>query len=204
MRFLPAGPHAVLVEVDDLDEVVALQSEVRRRHDAGWAPSLVDVVPGARTLLLDGLDRASAARDLPSWSLPAKTLDVGPVIEIGCTYDGPDLPDVATQWRLSVTEVVATHTGILHTVAFCGFGPGFAYLSGIGEERSVARRPSPRASVASGSVALGGPYTGIYPRPSPGGWQLIGHTDAVVWDASRRPAALLEPGRRVRFVALGP
>jgi KipI family sensor histidine kinase inhibitor len=205
VRFRPAGPAAVLVEVEDLGQVLSLQAEIERRRADGWAPSLVDVVAGARTILLDGVDDpAGVARDLRSWSVPAVPPHVGPVIEIACSYRGPDLEEIAKQWKVSVPEAVQIHSAALHQVAFCGFGPGFAYLTGIGEQRTVARRDSPRKIIPAGSVALGGVYTGIYPWPSPGGWQLMGHTDAPLWDPGRQPAALLSPGRRVRFVDAGP
>jgi KipI family sensor histidine kinase inhibitor len=205
MRFLPAGPTAVLVEVGDLDQVLALQAEIERRRAGGWAPSLVDVVVGARTILLDGIaDLTGLASEMRSWPVRAAPRDIGPVIEIACTYRGPDLPKIAAQWQVSAAEAVRIHTSTLHEVAFCGFGPGFAYLAGIGEQRSVARRDSPRKLVPAGSVALGGIYTAVYPWPSPGGWQLIGHTDAMLWDPDRQPAALLSLGRRVRFVDAGP
>jgi KipI family sensor histidine kinase inhibitor len=203
MRFLPAGPTAVLVELDDTDAVLALHAEVLRRRALGWAPSLLDVVPGARTVLLDGIDPKRAAQDLPTWTIPPRTVNTDDVIEIDCIYDGPDLEEVASQWQVSTAEVVDIHTSVEQRVAFCGFAPGFAYIAGLGPGRVVARRSSPRTSVPAGSLALGGVYTGIYPRPSPGGWQLIGRTDAVLWNQNRSPAALLQPGQRVRFVDLG-
>jgi KipI family sensor histidine kinase inhibitor len=204
MRFLPAGPTAVLVEVEGLSQVLGLQAEIERRRAGGWAPSLVDVVAGARTVLLDGTDDpAGLARDMRSWSVPAAPQNAGPAIEIACWYQGPDLPEIAAQWQVSVADAVKIHTSARHEVAFCGFGPGFAYIAGIGEQRSVARRDSPRTMVPAGSVALGGAYTGIYPWPSPGGWQLIGRTDAALWNPDRDPAALLSPGRRVRFIDAG-
>lgn len=205
MRFLPAGPAAVLVEVDDLDQALGIQAEIGRRRAAGWAPSLVDVVAGARTILLDGVgDLAAVAGDIRSWPISKAPREAGPVIEIACAYQGPDLAEIAAQWQVSVPEAIKIHTSAEHRVAFCGFGPGFAYIAGIGEQRSVTRRDSPRPVVPAGSVALGGLYTGIYPWPSPGGWHLIGHTEAALWDPDREPAALLSPGRRVRFVDAGP
>lgn len=204
MKFLPAGPAAILVELDDIGQVLGLLAEVERRRGAGWAPGLVDVVPGAKTLLLDGVaDQAAMRREIGSWSIPAIPPSTGPVIEIACSYDGPDLAEVAAQWRVQEGDVARIHSGTLHEIAFCGFGPGFAYLTAVGEQRTVTRRGSPRTKVPAGSVALGGVFTGIYPRSSPGGWQLIGHTDAVLWDTGREPAALLRPGYRVRFVEAG-
>jgi KipI family sensor histidine kinase inhibitor len=170
-------------------------------------------------VLLDGLDDpAATARQIESWTVAPASADAGRIVEIRCTYDGPDLASVASHWRVPAAEVARFHASIVHQVAFCGFAPGFAYLTGIGADRSVPRRPSPRSSVPGGSVALAGPYTGIYPRPSPGGWNLIGRTDAVLWDPARPllsgggsgggggggaaggGPALLSPGTRVRFV----
>ena len=200
MRFLPAGAHALLVELDDLDAVRALEAEVARHRAGGWSPTLLDVVPGARTLLLDGVaDVAATAGEIAGWDPRPVAADSGEEIEITCVYDGPDLPAVAAQWGVPVPEAIAIHARTAYTVAFCGFAPGFAYLAGLGPERAVARRDSPRTTIPPGSVALAGAYTGIYPRASPGGWQLIGRTDAELWDTERDPPALLEPGRRVRF-----
>lgn len=84
-------------------------------------------------------------------------------------------------------------------VAFCGFAPGFGYLTGLPERYHLPRRATPRTAVPAGSLALAGEYAGVYPRSSPGGWQLIGSTDAVLWDPEREPAALFAPGVRVRF-----
>ena len=111
------------------------------------------------------------------------------------------LPDV---WRLtgpSEDYIVAAHTGTPWRIAFGGFAPGFAYLTGGDPRLAVARRDEPRTSVPTGSVGLAGEYSGVYPRASPGGWQLIGHTDAPLWDPDRDPPALLVPGGTVRFRA---
>jgi KipI family sensor histidine kinase inhibitor len=203
VRTLPAGPHALLVEVDDLDAAQSLQAEIGRRRAAGWAPELHDVVPGARTVLLDGLhDPIAVAAELATWTVPPVDTDAGPLVEIPCRYDGPDLEEVASQWGVAPGEVGPIHSAGAYIVAFCGFGPGFAYLAGLPDDRAVARRSSPRPAVPAGSVALAGAFCGIYPRPSPGGWQLIGTTDVVLWDARRTPAATLTPGTRVRFVSV--
>lgn len=201
MRILPAGPSAVLVEVDSLDAVFALADEVGRRRCEGWRPELIDVVPGARTLLLDGAgDPAGVAAEIRDWHL-----ETAPTVEpeemcVPCRYDGPDLEAVARHWAVPVDEIAAIHSGLAHRVAFCGFSPGFAYIDGLGDRWRVPRRPSPRPTVDAGSVGLAGGFTGVYPRPSPGGWQLIGHTDVVLWNLDSAPAATLAPGTRVRFV----
>lgn len=201
MRFLPAGSRALLVEVADQAAVAALHAEVQRRCEEGWSPELVDIIPGARTLLLDGVaDPAATARHIRGWRITPVAVDAGDALEIKCVYDGPDLAAVARMWDVSPEAAVAHHRELVHVVAFCGFNPGFSYLSGLDEAHAVPRRESPRPRVPGGSVALAGPYTGIYPRDSPGGWQLIGSTDADLWDIAREPPALLAPGRRVRFI----
>ena len=201
LKFLPAGPAALLVELDDLDQVFSLSAEVERRRRLGWCPSLLDVVPGAKTLLLDGVDDPErTASELAGWSFAAMTQDPSGAIEVPCRYDGPDLAFVADLWGVAASEVAEVHSSLNHRVAFCGFMPGFAYIDGLGERLAVPRRPAPHAAVPAGSVALAGTYTGIYPGTSPGGWQLIGRTDVVLWDSGRQPPALLAPGAPVRFL----
>ncbi|WP_377323398.1 allophanate hydrolase subunit 1 [Pimelobacter simplex] len=117
-------------------------------------------------------------------------------------YDGPDLAEVAGQTGLSEAEVVAAHTATPWRVAFGGFAPGFAYLVGGDPRLRVPRRAEPRTTVPAGSVGLAGEFSGVYPRASPGGWQLIGRTDVVLWDLDREPPALLAAGATVRFVAV--
>ena len=199
MKFFPVGAAALLIELDDLAGVLALHAEIGRRRARGWAPSLVDVIPAARTILLDGVtDPGAVADELRGWDVPPAAAPDGPVVEIPCRYAGQDLAAVASSWRVSEREAARIHAGGAYRVAFCGFAPGFAYLTGLGEEFAVSRRPNPRTAVPAGSVALAGGYTGIYPRSSPGGWQIIGRTDAVLWDPGKDPPALLTPGTRVR------
>ena len=118
------------------------------------------------------------------------------------TYDGPDLAAVAEHTGRSPEEVARRHAAASYRVGFIGFAPGFAYLLGGDPQLAVPRRDEPRERVPAGSVALAGAYTAVYPSASPGGWQLIGRTTVRVFDADRRPPALLEPGARVRFEAL--
>ena len=115
------------------------------------------------------------------------------------TYDGPDLAEVARLTGLGEDEVVAAHAGTPWRVAFGGFAPGFAYLVGGDPRLQVPRRDEPRTRVPAGAVGLAGEFSGVYPRESPGGWQLIGRTDAVMWDLDRDPPALLAAGLTVRF-----
>jgi KipI family sensor histidine kinase inhibitor len=204
VKFLPVGGSALLIELDGLADVLALHAEIERRRAAGWAPSLVDVIPSARTILLDGVtDRDALAGQIQAWQVPPAPPPDGPTVEIPCRYTGDDLAEVAGAWRVSPAEVARIHTAQTYRVAFCGFSPGFAYLAGLPGQFALPRRPSPRTTVPAGSVALADTYTGVYPRPSPGGWQIIGYTDAVLWDAAKEPPALLAPGSRVRFVDVG-
>ncbi|MFG3286635.1 5-oxoprolinase subunit PxpB [Streptomyces sp. NPDC048111] len=200
-RILPVGAHALLVELDSGAAAGALHAELLRRRAAGTLPAVREIVPAARTVLLDGVaDPPSLAAQLTTWHIPPLEAGDKATVEIPVRYDGPDLADVATLWGVTEEEAVRIHTTARFRVAFCGFAPGFAYLTGLGEQYAVPRRATPRTAVPAGSVALAGPYTGVYPRSSPGGWQLIGTTDAPLWDPDRTPAALLTPGTPVRFV----
>jgi len=220
-RLLTCGESAVLVEVDGLEEVLALNEAILAAREAAEEPfaDVVDVVPAARTVLVvvrDGADLTAVRRALVALpTLPTLTSDVGDVsggtraggpagrasvVEIAVTYDGPDLDEVAHLTGLAPDEVVAAHTATPWRVGFAGFAPGFAYLSGGDPRLRVPRRQEPRTSVPSGSVGLAGEFSAVYPRASPGGWQLLGHTDAVLWDVDRDPPALLTTGMVVRFV----
>ncbi len=203
MRVLPSGSTALLVELADLDEVLALHAAL----EADRPPGVVDLVPAARTVLLvtdpaaTTLDAVAAAvrRTRPRQGRG----DSGERIEVPVAYDGEDLGDVAAHLSVDPGEVVRRHTGTEWTVAFSGFAPGFGYLTPAEGSWDLPRRSSPRTRVPAGSVALAGGFTGVYPRESPGGWQLVGRTDVAVFDLDRDPAALLRPGVRVRFRAVG-
>jgi KipI family sensor histidine kinase inhibitor len=202
MRVLPSGSTALLVELADLDEVLALYAALEEDRP----PGVVDLVPAARTVLvvtdpaLTTLDAVEAAvrRTVPR---PGRR-DSAEQVEVPVVYDGEDLGDVAAHLGVDPGEVVRRHAGTEWTVAFSGFAPGFGYLTPADGAWDLPRRPSPRTRVPAGSVALAGGFTGVYPRESPGGWQLVGRTDVAVFDLSRDPAALLRPGVRVRFVAV--
>ncbi|MFI8516113.1 allophanate hydrolase subunit 1 [Streptomyces sp. NPDC085460] len=201
MRVLRVGERALLVELADRAAAEALHAEVLRRRAAGALSGVREVVPAARTVLLDGVDEpVRLAAELPGWELRPGHARVGEVVEVPVRYDGPDLAEVAARWGVPPAEAVRIHSSAEFRVAFCGFAPGFGYLTGLGARYEVPRRATPRTAVPAGAVALAGPYTGVYPRSSPGGWQLIGTTDVVLWDTGREPAALLSPGTRVRFV----
>ena len=196
MQVREVGGDAVLVEVDDTDQALSLAEHLRAGRVAAD-----EVVPGARTVLLDGIgDRAAVEALLAGWTPGAPTAE-GPAVELPTTYDGADLDAVAEVWGTDRAGVLARHQETTFVAAFCGFSPGFAYLRGMGPELAVPRRDTPRTSVPAGSVALAGEWCAVYPTASPGGWQLLGHTDVGLWDVTRADPALLVPGTRVRFVS---
>lgn len=202
LRMLPYGDRAVLAELDSLGEAIALGDALRPERPDG----IVDVIPGARTVavLIDpAITSLDAARTWVLNTTPrsGRQLPAGRVT-IEVVYDGPDLKAVACLLGRSVEEVVNDHTGSTWRVAFNGFALGFGYLVTDHERLVVPRRSSPRSRVPAGSVALAGAFSGIYPREAPGGWQLIGRTDAVLFDSGREPPVLLAPGTEVRFVGV--
>lgn len=220
-RLLPYGDRAVLVVVDDLDQALALHdllADPAPLRVTRPVPTLADLVLGARTVLLVG-DSAAAlpeVRDLAERAMAAlAALDVraatatalrppaaDQVVEVPVHYDGEDLAVVAELTGLSVGEVVGAHTSTPWRVGFAGFAPGFAYLVDGDPRLRVPRRTSPRARVPAGAVGLADEFSGVYPRESPGGWQLLGHTDLALWDLRLDPPALLRPGLWVRFTDL--
>jgi len=200
VRTRRVGERGLLVECDDGPGAAAAYAALRAVADRVRA---VDIVPAARTVLLDGLDDVGAVEALVRDLEPgpaALSAPPGPLVEIPVVYDGPDLAEVAGQWAVDVGEVVRIHQQTEFVVAFCGFAPGFGYCTGLPADRQVRRRSEPRARVPAGAVGLAGPYTCVYPTASPGGWQLIGTTTTPVWRPELDTPALLAPGTRVRFV----
>lgn len=204
MMIVDNGDSALLVEFSSLDEVLAHF----RALDADRPHGIVDLVPAARTLLVrfdaDVTHREAVRRWVTATAPTGVDVTVGEEVVIEVRYDGPDLVEVGERTGLGVDGVIAAHTGRIWTVAFGGFAPGFAYLTGGDERLHVPRRESPRTAVPAGAVGLAGEFSGIYPRRSPGGWQLIGSTDADLWQPERTPPALLRPGVSVRFTSIRP
>lgn len=193
MEILPCGDRAVLLDCVDADEAARWHAALHER---------VPAVLGATTVLLRGVP--AELRSVVAGTDPGQAhLPTGSDIEIRVVYDGPDLDAVAVHCALTVDEVVRRHTSCRWTVGFAGFAPGFAYLTGDDPTLEVPRLDRPRPRIEAGSVGLAGSFSGIYPRASPGGWQIIGHTDALLWDLDRDDPALLHPGDRVRFVDVG-
>ncbi|TDO10219.1 KipI family sensor histidine kinase inhibitor [Mycobacterium sp. BK086] len=197
------GDQALLLECESTEQVLAVAAALRRAQ----APEVLDIVPAARTVLitLSGPHHQAPTRQLLAQlridDADSRTdRDTEVVIEV--VYDGADLADVAELTGMDVDAVIDAHTSTPWRVGFGGFAPGFAYLVGGDPRLAVPRRSDPRTAVPAGSVGLAGEFSGIYPRQSPGGWQLIGRTDAVLWDIERPQPALLEPGMWVRFRAV--
>lgn len=204
MRLLPYGDRALLVELADGEQALALAATLREDPPA----AVGELVPAARTVLVVAADDAGVgdlrdALERVEVTPLASLEDEGELVEVPVVYDGEDLEDVARLTGLSAEEVVAAHTGQTWRVAFGGFAPGFGYLVGEDDRLHVPRRESSRTAVPAGAVGLAGEYAGVYPRQSPGGWQLIGRTDLAMFDLDREPAALLRPGVRVRFTEAG-
>ncbi len=212
-RFLPAGDAGLVVELGD-----AIDPEVNRRvHalaqtlQASAVAGLGEAVPTYRSVLLhydplqlswtEVLDLARAALQRCGEGPPPAAR----LVEIPTVYGGefgPDIAAVAALHGLSVEEVIQLHSGADYTVYMIGFTPGFPYLGGLPEELATPRLATPRLVVPAGSVGIAGNQTGVYPLATPGGWQLIGRTPAVLFDPARVPPALLQPGDRVRFVPI--
>jgi KipI family sensor histidine kinase inhibitor len=192
MELIAVGRTAVLAEVGDPAAALALALWARGRVAAA------EVVPAARTVLFDGVDPGELREALAAWDRVVAPPE-GELVEIAVTYDGQDLAPLADVLGVTADDLVARHVAEEHVVAFCGFSPGFGYA--LGSPFDVPRLATPRPRVERGSLGLAGPYTGIYPAASPGGWQLIGRTEVAVWDQSREEPALLAPGTRIRFVA---
>ncbi|MET4095364.1 5-oxoprolinase/urea amidolyase family protein [Arthrobacter sp. UYCu712] len=195
------GTRAVLAELAGTPDVLALQALLLEKP----LPGQLDVLAAAETVLVKTDSPASARRLaelLLQLDLTAPVQRDGELVVIDTVYDGEDLAEVGKLTGLGPDGVIAAHTGQIWTVAFAGFAPGFGYMVGENQALEVPRRSSPRTAVPAGSVALAGNYSAVYPRSSPGGWQLIGHTSAKMWDLDREQPALAAPGHRVQFRAV--
>lgn len=202
-----AGTTALLTTFDTLAEVVAFRAAIA----AAALPGVTETVSGARSLLVRydpaltdaarlraGLD-AVAVEPIDSTAGDGSTAP----IEVPVTYDGEDLDAVADLTGMTRAGLVTWHTRQVWTSAFCGFAPGFSYLTGSEPSLDLPRRSTSRTVVPSGAVALAGEFSAVYPRSSPGGWQLIGRTPVPMWSLDRDPPALAPAGTRIRFVEVG-
>ncbi|UGY93303.1 5-oxoprolinase subunit B family protein [Streptomyces gobiensis] len=200
MRVLPCGDHAALVELDEPQQVLSLYTTLRQEPPHGTT----EFVPAAHTVLIrydparTTIDRLTS--DVRRLDLAHAVHTTDRLVEVPVRYDGDDLAQVAQLTGMSPRAVIARHQASDYTVAFSGFAPGFAYLTGLDPALQVPRHATPRTRVPAGAIALAGQFTAVYPRSSPGGWRIIGHTDLPVWNLDHDPPMALAPGTRVRFV----
>ncbi len=202
------GPQCLLLTFEEGNLARTRLKTVLRYIEHHPPLGLAEVVPGFCTLLLvfDKRCRLQLAKRAPAIvaELQAAKRErmVPPRLhEIPVCYDGVDLDIVMKQTGLSRSSLIRLHARPVYTVAMLGFAPGFPYLSPLDRRLQLPRRTSPRVHVPAGSIAIGGPHTGIYPTESPGGWHLIGRTDVVLFDpALDESGFLLAPGDRVRFI----
>ncbi|MGO3022513.1 MAG: carboxyltransferase domain-containing protein [Brevibacterium sp.] len=203
LTFHTASRRHLLVECADLPATMALHHSL----EAADLPGVTELIPAARTVLIS-FDPARTNAEILAEAVRGlghaeSASDAAREVTIDVHYDGDDLAEVADLLSVSPAEVINRHQAATWQVAFAGFAPGFGYLAGDDELFNVPRRSSPRTRVPVGSVALAGEFTGVYPRASPGGWQLIGRTDAKLWDLDREPPALFVPGTIVKFAEAG-
>lgn len=204
MKFLPCGSRALLIELSTLDDVLRLAAAIDAARCSGALPEVVDVTPGARTVLVVCRDEPGSIQRaahrigrLPTDDVPVQTRAQ---VELPVVYDGPDLEGVARELGVGPRDVIERHTARPWIVAFTGFSPGFGYLAGGHPGLQVSRRAEPRTRVAPGSVGLAGEFSCVYPRESPGGWRLIGRTSVSMFDVHLDGGALLKVGTAVNFV----
>jgi len=217
-RIVPFGDAALLVELGGGIDIGAnrlahaMAAAVRSDAAGPWGcpvPAYDSVLVPYDPLEVDvaaAADRLTGV--LAGVGAPVEDADheEGPFIKIPVRYggaDGPDLEEVAALHGSTPARVIAIHSGTVYRVFHLGFAPGFSYLASVPAEIVTPRRATPRTRVPAGSVGIAGLQTGVYPVVMPGGWNLIGRTEAVLWDARRDPPALLRPGAHVRFVPVG-
>ena len=214
-RIRPVGSSALLICLDGPEHVTALYNDLLAHTPDGF----IEAIPAAETVMvifdpsrttpqaLTPRLNAAAERAITTMTTNPpddQHPDQPPVVTIPVLYDGPDLDQIARRTALSVEEVVRRHQAAEYVVAFCGFAPGFAYLSGLDPALTLPRRSVPRTRIPAGSVAVSDRYSCVYPHDSPGGWHLLGRTTTVMWDLDRQPPALLTPGTRVHFQQVKP
>lgn len=203
MNIRQVGKKALLLELDDLQAVMNTHAALKNDPLTGQR----EVLAAATTVMIT-FDKAEQARDsihaLKQWSAPETQASQAATRELEVVYDGEDLHAVAEMTGLSIEGVIDWHTSTSFTGAFGGFAPGFTYCvaTEASQSKNIARRDTPRTAVPAGAVGLAGTFSAIYPRSSPGGWQLIGHCTEVMFDPEREQPALIAPGDRVAYRAV--
>lgn len=215
MRIEPLGDSGLLVRVverfeteESLDAVLRAAQQL----EGAKIPGVIELVPAYTTIgiFLDparigAFDevRTNIERALQPGLEPARPRAGGERnIEVPVCYESefaPDLDEIARHTGLSRDEIILRHSTATYRVSCVGFTPGFPYLSGLPPELAMPRRASPRKEIPAGAVAIGGTQTGIYPRKSPGGWNIIGRAPLRLFDVERDPPALFQAGDRIRL-----
>jgi len=200
------GERAFLLELEQRIDP-AIVEQARAFADVWEARGMGEAVPAYASVVLgfdpvrvtrgDALAAATALVTAPSASSSAVA---GSLIEVPTIYDGPDLATAATRSGLAPAQLIELHAGREYSAFFLGFMPGLAYCGVLDPRIDVPRLAVPRARVPAGSVGIANGQTLVYPFDSPGGWNLIGRTERVMFDPEREPAALIRPGDRIRFV----
>jgi KipI family sensor histidine kinase inhibitor len=213
LRMVPCGDRALLIYLGDTidpqvnDSVHALARALKQpKH-----PAVIEITPSYHAVMVEydpvrlRLEQLEELVLATAQTIAHEPPAAGRTVEIPVAYGGdmgPDLDSVAAYTGLTPEAVIQRHTDPLYRVYCLGFSPGFPYLGGLDPALHTPRLPAPRTKLPSGSVGIGGTQTGIYPAPSPGGWQLIGRTPALLFDPHRDTPALLEAGDSVRFVPI--
>jgi KipI family sensor histidine kinase inhibitor len=216
-RVEPFGDAAVLVTIgDEIDPAISARArwvaaavEELRGDDGRFGRAVAayaSILVPFDSIALAPEDALAIVAQLTAQSPSEVTATRGSVVEIPVRYggtDGPDLETLAVGRGLTPSEVVEIHCGMEYDAFFLGFAPGFAYLGRVPAPIAAPRHATPRERVPAGSVGIAGEQTGVYPADLPGGWQIIGRTDARMWDLGRPSPALVQPGDRVRFIPIG-
>nr|WP_228065871.1 5-oxoprolinase subunit PxpB [Superficieibacter sp. 1612_C1] len=203
-----SGETAVVLELEPPVTLASQKRIWRLTQRVAEMPNVVEAIPGMNNITVVLRDPQSLALDalerLQRWWEESEALEPDSrAIEIPVVYggaQGPDLEEVARHSGLTPRQVVELHASVDYVVWFLGFQPGFPYLGGLPEQLITPRRAEPRLLVPAGSVGIGGAQTGIYPLPTPGGWQLIGTTPLALFDPAKSEPVLLRPGDSVRFI----
>ncbi len=212
-NFSPVGDSACLLELSQLlddsinDTIYRIEARMQERTLKG----VIEWVPGYASILVYYDPLVTTYRSVEDWledwfvqkgeKTSVRTKRVKILVQYG-GEDGPDLEHVAAFHGMSASEVVRRHFTQIYKVGMMGFTPGFAYLLGLDPELNTPRLATPRKVVPGGSVGIAGSQTGIYPMDSPGGWQIIGRTEQVLFDPVKEPHFLLSPGDEVQFIAV--
>lgn len=199
------GDDLVAVECRDTRSAQALADHLRNSGE--WRECVAGIASCVAQFDLATVSAEEAAERMRAalQTVPAARDAAAEVIEVPVCYGGdhgPDLDDVCKLLGMDRDTFIEHHTGSDYPVDMLGFTPGFAFVGGFSEARDVPRRPQPRVRLASGSIGIAGGRTGIYTLAGPGGWQIVGRTPLMLFDAGAKQPFKLRAGMEVRFVAI--